>query len=84
MALEKDETPLDRARAAAFGEKMLAEAHIVRIPVAEGSQPVNITQSDPASKWGFEVSPDGRFIAYPGEIWKGSSVWRINLAGAAP
>lgn len=61
-----------------------AEAHIVRIPVAEGTRPVNITQSDPASKWGFEVSPDGRFIAYPGEIWKGSSVWRIDLAGAAP
>lgn len=57
-----------------------AEAHIVRIPVAEGAQPVNITQSDPASKWGFEISPDGRFIAYPGEIWKGSSIWRINLA----
>lgn len=61
-----------------------AEAHIVRIPVAEGARPANITQSDPASKWGFEVSPDGRFIAYPGEIWKGSSVWRINLEGGAP
>lgn len=58
-----------------------SEAHIVRIPVAQGAQPVNITRSDPASKWGFEVSPDGRFIAYPGEIWKGSSVWRIELGG---
>lgn len=56
-----------------------AEAHIVRIPLAEGAQPVNITQSDPASKWGFEVSPDGRFIAYPGEIWKGSSIWRMSV-----
>ncbi|MCR4339306.1 MAG: hypothetical protein NUW01_05400 [Gemmatimonadaceae bacterium] len=55
-----------------------AEAHIVRIPVAEGAPPVNITQSDPASKWGFEVSPDGRYIAYPGEIWKGSLIWRIS------
>ena len=61
-----------------------AEAHIVRVPVAEGAQPVNVTRSDPASKWGFEVSPDGRFIAYPGEIWKGSSVWRINLERIAP
>ena len=61
-----------------------AEAHIVRIPLAEGAKPVNVTQSDPASKWGFEVSPDGRFIAYPGEIWKGSSVWRINLERSAP
>ncbi|MCA1602298.1 MAG: hypothetical protein LC776_11860 [Acidobacteria bacterium] len=60
-----------------------AEAHVVRIPVAEGVQPVNITRSDPASRWGFEVSPDGRFIAYPGEISKGSRVWRIDLAGAA-
>ncbi|HYN79898.1 MAG TPA: hypothetical protein VES88_00235 [Gemmatimonadaceae bacterium] len=58
-----------------------AEAHIVRIPVAEGAKPVNITRGDPASKWGFEVSPDGRFIAYPGEISKGTSVWRIDLGG---
>lgn len=56
-----------------------AEAHIVRIPLAEGASPVNITRSDPASKWGFEVSPDGKYVAYPGEIWKGSSVWRIDL-----
>lgn len=56
-----------------------AEAHIARVPVAEGQQVVNITRSDPASKWGFEVSPDGRFIAYPGEIWRGSAVWRIGL-----
>lgn len=61
-----------------------AEAHIVRVPVAEGAQAVSITQSDPASKWGFEISPDGRFIAYPGEIWKGSSIWKIHPKGAAP
>ena len=61
-----------------------AEAHIVRIPVAAGGQPVNITQSDPSSKWGFEVSPDGRFIAYPGEIWKGSSIWRIGATAGTP
>ncbi|MDP9178470.1 MAG: hypothetical protein M3O61_12385, partial [Gemmatimonadota bacterium] len=60
-----------------------AEAHIVRIPVADGAKPVNITRSDPASKWGFEVSPDGRFIAYPGEISKGTSVWRIDLGSGA-
>lgn len=60
-----------------------AEANIVRIPVADGAKPVNITPGDPASKWGFEVSPDGKYIAYPGEIWKGSSIWRIDLAGTA-
>lgn len=58
-----------------------SEAHVVRIPVAEGAKPVTITQSDSASKWGFEVSPDGRYIAYPGEIWKGSSVWKISIDG---
>ena len=61
-----------------------AEAHVARISVAEGAQAVNITRSDPASKWGFEVSPDGRFIAYPGEISKGSSVWRIDIGGGNP
>ncbi len=60
-----------------------AESHVARIPVAEGAPTVNVTRSDPASKWGFEVSPDGKFIAYPGEISKGSRVWRIDLPGAA-
>lgn len=61
-----------------------AEAHVVRVPVAEGAPVVNVTRSDSAAKWGFEVSPDGRFIAYPGEIWKGSSVWRLSLGERTP
>lgn len=58
-----------------------AEAHVVLIPVREGERPVNLTRDDPSSKWGFEISPDGRYIAYPGEIWKGSTVWKIDLGG---
>ena len=61
-----------------------AESNVVLVPIREGAKPVNLTQADPASKWGFELSPDGRFIAYPGEIGKGSSEWKINLDGAAP
>lgn len=71
----------DNASVLVVGGGSGAEAHIVRIPVADGAQPVNITRSDPSSKWGFEISPDGRYIAYPGEIWKGSSIWRIRLGG---
>ena len=55
------------------------EANVVLIPLAEGAQPVNVTREDPSLKWGFELSPDGRYIAYPGEVRKGSAVWRIHL-----
>jgi hypothetical protein len=54
----------------------------VRIPVAEGARVEAVTR-DPTSKWGFEVSPDGRFVAYPAEIWRGSTVWRFDIAGGA-
>jgi Tol biopolymer transport system component len=56
-----------------------AEAQIVRIPVAEGA-PVAPVTHDATSKWGFELSPDGRFVAYPAEIWRGSTVWRFDIA----
>ncbi len=59
-----------------------AEAHVVSVPLQEGAKPVNLTAADPEAKWGFELSPDGRMVAYPHEIWKGSTVWKIDLGGA--
>ncbi len=56
-----------------------AEAQIVSVPIQEGAKPVTLTAGDPASKWGFELSHDGKMIAYPHEIWKGSFVWKIEL-----
>ncbi|MBI4408575.1 MAG: hypothetical protein HY561_02625, partial [Gemmatimonadetes bacterium] len=60
-----------------------AEANVVLVPVRNGAKPVNVTRDDPSMKWGFELSPDGRFIAYPGEIWKGSSIWKFDLEAPA-
>ena len=55
------------------------EADVVMVPIREDAKPVVITRDDPSSMWGFELSPDGRFIAYPGEISRGASVWKIAI-----
>jgi Tol biopolymer transport system component len=54
--------------------------HVVLVPLRDGESPIVLTRDDPASKWGFVLSPDGRYIAYPGEVWQGSSVWTMDLA----
>ena len=56
-----------------------SDSHVVLVPLTNGAKPINITRDDPSPKWGFELSPDGKWIAYPGEIWKGSSVWKVDL-----
>lgn len=61
-----------------------SNTHVVMVPLREGEPPVAITRDDPSPKWGFELSPDGQYIAYPGEIWRGSSLWRVDLNGAIP
>ena len=57
-----------------------AEADVVMVPVRADAKPVVITRDDPRPMWGFEVSPDGRFIAYPGEVWSGASIWKFDIA----
>jgi hypothetical protein len=32
--------------------------------------------------WDFQISPDGRFMAYGRSIFRGSSIWRIGLGDA--
>lgn len=64
------------------GRGPASNTHILLMPMRENEPPVAITRDDPSPKWGFEVSPDGRYIAYPGEIWRGSSLWRVDLNGA--
>jgi Tol biopolymer transport system component len=54
--------------------------HVVLVPLREGESPIVLTRDDPASKWGFVLSPDGRYIAYPGEVWQGGAVWTMDLS----
>jgi Tol biopolymer transport system component len=49
------------------------------ISLREGDPPVNLTRDDPATMSGYSLSPDGRYVAYPAEIPRGSSIWRIDL-----
>jgi Tol biopolymer transport system component len=51
-------------------------------PIRDGGQPVAITRDETSNFWSYALSPDGRYIAYPGEIKRGSSLWMIDLGHA--
>jgi hypothetical protein len=48
------------------------------VSLREGVSPVNLTRDDSAKMWSYSLSPDGRHIAYPAEIQRGGSLWRID------
>ena len=51
-------------------------------PRAPGSSSLvgsHSTRDDPSVMWDYSLSPDGRYVAYPAEIQRGSSIWRIDL-----
>jgi hypothetical protein len=54
--------------------------HVVLMSLRDGESPIVLTRDDPSSKWGFVLSPDGRHIAYPGEVWQGGAVWTMDLS----
>ncbi|MBI4503363.1 MAG: PD40 domain-containing protein [Gemmatimonadetes bacterium] len=56
-----------------------SETHVYLVSLREGERPVVLTRDDPSVRWGYELSPDGRYIAYPAEIPRGSSLWRVDL-----
>ncbi len=72
----------DNSALLAIGGTAGTKTDVIMVPLREGDRAVAITRDDPSPKWGFEISPDGRYIAYPGEIWRGSAIWRIELNGA--
>jgi Tol biopolymer transport system component len=55
------------------------DANVWLIPLDPNARPVAITQDDPNSVWLYKLSPDGRYIAYPGERELGSSIWLLKL-----
>jgi Tol biopolymer transport system component len=56
--------------------------HVLLVPFREGEAPVAVTRDDPSPKWGHMLSPDGRHVAYPGEVWQGGTIWLMDLSGA--
>lgn len=57
--------------------------HVLLVPLRDGQPAINLTRDDPAPKWGFSLSPDGRHIAYPSEIWQGGTIWTMELGERA-
>jgi hypothetical protein len=71
----------DNSALLAIGGNAGTQTDVIMVPLREGEKAVAITRDDPSPRWGFEVSPDGRYIAYPGEVWRGSAIWMIELNG---
>ncbi len=55
------------------------QTHVFLVSLREGERPVALTRDDPSTRWGYELSPDGRYVAYPAEIPRGSSLWRLDF-----
>jgi len=55
------------------------ETHVFLVSLREGERPVAVTRDDPSMRWGYSLAPDGRYVAYPAEIPRGSSLWRVDL-----
>jgi hypothetical protein len=54
--------------------------HGVLVRLADPEHPILLTRDDPNSKWGYSLSPDGKYIAYPSEHLKGSSIYLTEVA----
>jgi Tol biopolymer transport system component len=55
------------------------QTQVFLVSLREGEPPVALTRDDPSTRWGYELSPDGRYVAYPAEISRGSSLWLVDL-----
>lgn len=53
---------------------------VALVKLADPEHPILLTRDDPVSKWGHALSPDGKYVAYPSEQLKGSSIYLIEVA----
>jgi len=58
------------------------QTQVFLVSLREGERPIALTRDDPSTRWGYELSPDGRYVAYPAEISRGSSLWLVDLGDA--
>jgi len=52
------------------------------VPVRTEGRPQALTRDDPGGMGYNVLSPDGRFIAYRGEVERGSSIWLADMGDA--
>lgn len=64
------------------GRKILVsgmDGNVWLVPLEQGARPVAITGDDPNGVWIYQLSPDGRNIAYPSSVQRESSIWLLEL-----
>jgi Tol biopolymer transport system component len=50
------------------------------VPTAPGEAVRHLSRSEDHSAWVFaEISPDGRYVAYPAEVPRGMTLWRMDV-----
>jgi hypothetical protein len=57
-----------------------AVTEVALVKLNDPEHPVLLTKDDPVSKWGHALSPDGKYVAYPAERLRGSSIHLIEVA----
>jgi Tol biopolymer transport system component len=53
---------------------------VALVKLADPEHPILLTKDDPHSTWGHSLSPDGKWVAYPSEEPRGSSIYLIDVA----
>ncbi len=64
------------------GRKILLsgmDGNVWLVPLEQGARPVAVTGDDPNGVWMYQLSPDGRYIAYPSSVQRESSIWLLEL-----
>jgi len=59
------------------------QTRVLRVPMAEGQQPMSLSPNEKLTFWDQYPSPDGRHVAIPVEQFKSSTLWSIDIEAAA-
>jgi TolB protein len=54
-------------------------AWVAWVPTTPGQRVRHLSRGEEGATWGNELSPDGRWVVYPAEVWRGSTLWRMEL-----
>jgi hypothetical protein len=54
---------------------------LMRLSAEEGAQPQTLSTSERYLFWDFSVSPDGKWISYPVDLPRRSTIWRVDFPG---
>jgi Tol biopolymer transport system component len=61
---------------------LVASGDVWLVPLDPGAAPVKLTDEGSSTTWGFELSPDGQYLAVAPEVRRGGSIWRLDLGAA--